>query len=160
MEELLRNIVNVMSGNWWASLAFLVIVLIMIFAVGYNRLSSLLIAIYLAFTVTIKSDFSLLNSPVGKTGYFLILMLIFFSVFYSFFRIGLGNGRISAWIKLTLLSVATTGLIASIILSWYPKKILSSNFSAFYLDVFTSSAAQIFWVMIPLVLLMLFKQRN
>ncbi|HHX58873.1 MAG TPA: hypothetical protein GX706_03860 [Candidatus Moranbacteria bacterium] len=157
MEDLVQNII---SGSWWISLVFLAVVLALIFVVGRTRLSSLLISTYLAFVVTVKSDFSLLDSPAGRVSYFIILMLIFSSVFYSFFQTGLGGGGLSSWVKLILLSIATTGLIMSIVLSWYPKKILGGSLSPFYLNIFTSDAAQIFWVVIPLVLLILFKRRG
>ncbi len=148
------------AGDIWLLILFAVASLILIALVKKRNLGSLLISVYVVFAITIKSSFTFLENSNAKVVYFLIIILVVFSLFKRLFKINITGKKMTVWIKTILFSFAILGLLASIIMTWLPARVVEASFSVFSLQLFLSDGMQLFWMVIPLFLVSIFKYRQ
>jgi len=148
------------QNDIWLWGIMILTILFLLLVIRRSAWGSFLISIYLAFAVTVKSVSFFFKSPLAEIIYFAVIGIVLFSIFKQSFRLRVGGKKIWLWIKMTLLSLTSTGLLASIVLSWYADFFKKSDFSDFLLQGLISTPAQLFWIVMPLVLLIIFRKKN
>ncbi|MBI4708880.1 MAG: hypothetical protein HY764_01595 [Candidatus Portnoybacteria bacterium] len=164
------NFVN-SSGNLLLVLLFLAAAFGYGMALGKNRLNLVTIAIYFSLAITKSIPWSRVDFLATKDGspntniqifiFLAIILAIFFlgphSALGSTIKIS-GRGRASWW-QLTILGALQLGLLASIIISFLPPKIIA-DLDPLIKQFFISAEAQFLWLFLPIAAMFILKKRR
>lgn len=140
---------------------------------GRNKLIALLISTYFSLIIigsipwkTVSAFFGLkdLSSPTPTFKIFLFLALILFffflipqSVLGSVLRVG--KGRQGPWVHILIFAILQIGLLASIILSFLPSKVII-DLNPLVKQVLLGQLPQFFWMTIPILALVLIRKKK
>ena len=138
---------------------------------GKNKLIALLISTYFSLVIInsipfkeVIAFFGLkgLPSPTLKTFLFLALILFFFfliphSILSSVIRIG--KAGVGSWFQILIFSILEIGLLASIILSFRPSKVIT-DLSPLVKQIFLGQTPQFFWILVPILALVLWRRKG
>lgn len=130
------------------------------FVFGRFKMINILINVYiaLAFVGIIPSDIFAV-SPYAKAGIFILLLVFLTAVDKRLFDLHVSNVGTDFFWRLFVMSVLVTGIIVSVILSFLPYKIAISFISLSAYGYFASPIALIFWMVVPLLMLLFINNR-
>ena len=138
---------------------------------GRNKLIALLLSTYFSLVIigsvpwkTVVTLFGSkdLSSPTAKIYLFLALILFFFfiiphSALGSSLRLA-RRGQ-SSWFQILIFAICQIGLLASIILSFLPSKVIT-DLSPLIKQFFVGQTPQFFWITIPILAMVLLRKRH
>jgi hypothetical protein len=151
-------------GNLLVFGLILVIILIYGFLMDPHNMLISLISIYagtLAVSFFPFATWHILNSWTGQAIIFLatiILTAIILSM-TRLFRAYYASGFFSRWLKAGISGILHGGLFVAVILSIFPEKLLT-QFSPGLLKFFTSETALFAWIFLPLLGLIIIRNKN
>lgn len=147
---------------------FVIVSLLYGFSVGRDRLIVTLVSTYMALAVVNVVPFAnmkwtahLFVSTAWQVGMFLGIFLVLFfllsqSALMSTIR---GTDVRGSWWQVILFGFLQIGLLISVIFSYLPEPALN-HFSSPVRFYFVSDVAKLFWVCVPIVLLILIRKRG
>lgn len=148
-------------GDVWVGLLFLTASFLLILVAKKQNLGALIAAIYAAYAIETKIFFTWMEEPTTRFISLVLISVALFFVFKKFFgEVAVGSSLVSEWLKIVLVSATIVGFAASIVMQWYPKVALSEMFSAFSLEIFRSSEAQLVWMVAPILVIYILNLRR
>ncbi len=143
---------------------FLVMILagvVLMFLVKKTKLGAFTYAVYASYFITRVLYFDFMDKFSTKI---LIFLGLAFGLHYLLFKptvvVKLGGRGIMKWVRRVFVAFLIVGLMATIILSWMPKKEVLDLLSPFSLKVFTTKSAQLLWAIIPLLTLFAIRKKD
>ena len=140
-------------------------------SLGRDRIIVILVSIYMALAIVEHAPFlnstgfqNMVNGILDQFFVFQISAFVFFSVllFFVITRSALmktiaASDSSGPWWQVLLYSILHVGLIVSVILSYIPAAELEKVLAPLTRQVFTTSLAQNFWIIGPVIAMFLFK---
>jgi len=148
------------AGDFLVLLLFVIVGIIVTALVKKRNLGALLISIYIAYAIVAKIFYKVAQNPSAKIVIFLALIFLLFSLLRYYVRIKISGTKIVAGTKTSLTSLAIVGLLASIVLQWFPQSFLDEFFTSSSSVIFLSAQAQLIWMIAPLIVVFLLKHRQ
>ncbi len=149
------------AGDIWIGLLFLVASLILLFVLKRDNLGAFLVSVYISYAVLSRSFVeALVEESEIKLIVFLTLTGLIFFLFREmiFLEVERGKRVVIDWVRVLAFSVSLVGLIVSIVMDWVSRDAAENIFSSLLINVFHSSAAQITWTLLPLLLLLVYRR--
>lgn len=130
------------------------------FIFGRWKLVNILINVYIvvAFLSILPKEI-LSFSPYAKVGSFLGLLFFLSMVDDRLFDVHITSAGTDFFWRLFVMSILVTGMVVSVTLSFLPKTLALSYISLTAFEYFASPFALIFWMTIPLLLLLFINNR-
>ncbi len=130
------------------------------FIFGRWKLVNILIDVYIAVAfLSVLPKELLAFSPYAKTGAFLGLLFFLSTVDGRLFDVHITNAGTDFFWRLLVMSILVTGMLVSVTLAFLPKTATLSYISPVAYSYFASPFALIFWMTIPLLLLLFINNR-
>jgi len=140
-------------------------------SLGRDRIIVILVSVYMSLAIVEHTPFlnneGFQNAINNITSQFFVFqisafLLLFIILFFVITRSALLKTIASSdspgpWWQVLLYSILHVGLIVSIILSYIPKEALEGVLAPLTKQVFTTNAAQSFWIIAPVVVMFIFK---
>ncbi len=149
-----------LAGDLSLLLIFLALSLAFGFIFGRWKLVNILINIYIvvAFLSVLPKEI-LAFSPYAKSGAFLVLLFFLSMVDDRLFDVHITSAGTDFFWRLFVMSILVTGMLVSVTLAFLPKTLALSYISPPAYSYFASPFALIFWMAIPLLLLLFINNR-
>lgn len=148
------------AGDLSLLLLFLGMSLVFGFVFGRWKIINILINAYIALAFVGVFPVSLFSVSVyAKAGVFIVLLIALSVVDKRLFDVHITNAGTDFFWRLFVMSILVTGMIVSILLAFLPKTVALGYISATAYGVFASPAALIFWMAVPLLLLLFINNR-
>lgn len=123
---------------------------------GRHKLMSILVNIYVAFSVVSVAPKEIIGNYSLKVGAFLVLLVVLTLLSRRFFDVTFsGFGSNNLW-KIFTVSFLEIGMMLSIILSMLPKKDVLVYISANAYGYLVGGLAPLFWMAAPLIFMLIF----
>ncbi len=143
---------------------FLMMVLagvVLMFLVKKTKLGAFAYAVYASYFITEAVYFDFMDKFSTKI---LVFLGLAFGLHYLLFKptvvVKLGGRGMMKWVRRIFISFLIIGLMATIILSWMPKKEVLDLLSPFSLKIFTTKSAHLLWTIIPLLALFAIRKKD
>ena len=149
-----------LAGDMSLLLLFVGLSLVFGFVFGRWKLINILINVYiaLAFIGVLPKAF-LEYSLYAKSGTFLALLILLTAIDDRLFDLHITSAGTDFFWRLFVTSFLVTGMIVSVLLSFLPKATALGYISPIAYGYFASPWALIFWMVMPLVLLLFINNR-
>jgi hypothetical protein len=161
----LNNLVNNfgIKGNLAGDVSFLIIFLlvsiVVSFALGKHRILVSLLGVYAAYAVVNLANFDFVSDPQSKTLFFLTVLIGFIVMFSRIIRGSVSGYGPALIVKLAVGTAIVIGLSLSIILGWYSTKELANVITPSIKSYFTGDLYKFLWGVAPLVYLGIVRKR-
>ncbi len=149
-----------LAGDLSLLLLFVVLSVAFGFIFGRWKLVNILINVYIvvAFLSVLPKEI-LAFSPYAKAGAFLALLFFLSTVDDRLFDVHITSAGTDFFWRLFVMSILVTGMLVSVTLAYLPKTMALSYISTTAYGYFASPFALIFWMAIPLLLLLFINNR-
>jgi hypothetical protein len=149
-----------LAGDLSLLLLFVVLSVAFGFIFGRWKLVNILINVYIvvAFLSVLPKEI-LAFSPYAKAGAFLALLFFLSTVDDRLFDVHITSAGTDFFWRLFVMSMLVTGMLVSVTLAYLPKTMALSYISTTAYGYFASPFALIFWMAIPLLLLLFINNR-
>lgn len=148
-------------GDVWVFVLFIVASLLLVALFKKQNLGALIASIYGAYAIETKIFFDWFDGATMRFAGLVLLSVLLFLVFKKFFgEVTIGSNLASEWIKVSLVSVTIVGFMASIVMDWYGRSVLSGFFSPWSMSIFRSDEAQLVWMVAPILVIYLLNLRR
>jgi len=148
------------TGDIIIAVLFILATVVITTLVKKRNLGALLISIYISFALLAKLFFDFAQSPYAKIIIFIVLVAVFFSLLKKDIRIRIKGKKIAMWLKISLTALAIVGFFASIVLQWIPDQIVQDFITEYASAIFMTPQAQLIWMIAPLVVVFLLKNKR
>lgn len=148
------------SGDIIVAVLFILLTILITTLVKRKNLGSLLISIYISYALLMKLYFDFMQGPYVKIAIFVVCVSVLFSLLKKYVRMKLKGQKISKWIKTSLASLTIVGFLVSIVLQWVPDQITKDFITSYSATVFLTKEAQLVWIISPLVMIFLLKNKQ
>ena len=148
------------TGDVIVAILFILLTIVITTLVKKKNLGALLISIYISYALLTKLFFDFAQDPYVKAIIFIVCMVIFFSLLKKYVRIKIKGQKISKWIKTSLASLTIVGFLVSIVLQWIPSQIINEFITSYSATIFLTKEAQLVWIIAPLVMIFLLKNKQ
>ncbi len=154
------HIPNNLAGDLSLFFFFIALSLVFGFVFGRWKLVNILINVYIALALIsiVPKDF-LLFSPYAKVLVFVGLLIFLTAIDERLFDVHIASAGTDFFWRLFVMSILVTGMVLSSVLSFMPKAFALSYISAAAYGYLASPLALIFWMTIPLFLLLFINNR-
>ena len=154
------HIPNNLAGDLSLFLFFIALSLVFGFVFGRWKLVNILINVYIALALANILPKELLTFSIyAKAAVFATLLVFLTAVDDRLFDVHITNAGTDFFWRLFVMSILVTGMVLSSILSLVPKAFALSYISTAAYGYFASPLALIFWMTIPLLLLLFINNR-
>ncbi len=149
-----------LAGDLSLLLLFVVLSIAFGFIFGRWKLVNILINVYIvvAFLSVLPKEI-LAFSPYAKAGAFLALLFFLSTVDDRLFDVHITSAGTDFFWRLFVMSILVTGMLVSVTLAFLPKSLSTAYISTTAYGYFASPFALIFWMAIPLLLLLFINNR-
>lgn len=149
-----------LAGDMSLLLLFVGMSLVFGFVFGRWKLINILINVYIALAFIGVLPQKLLDSSLyAKSGAFLAFLIILTAIDDRLFDLHITSAGTDFFWRLFVTSFLVTGMIVSVLLSFLPKATALGYISPVAYAYFASPLALIFWMIMPLVLLLFINNR-
>lgn len=148
------------AGDIIVALFFILLTVFITTLIKKKNLGALLISIYISFALLTKLFFDFAQGPYVKIVIFIICVVVFFSLLKKYVRMKIKGQKISKWVKTSLASLTIVGLLVSIVLQWIPAQFVQEFITSISASVFLTKEAQLVWMIAPLVMIFLLKNKQ
>ncbi len=135
--------------------------IVLMFLVKKTKLGAFTYAVYASYFITKALYFDFMDKFSTKI---LVFLGLAFGLHYLLFKptvvVKLGGRGMMKWVRRIFIAFLIIGLMATIILSWMPKKEVLDLLSPFSLKIFTTKSAQLLWAIIPLLTLFAIRKKD
>jgi hypothetical protein len=131
------------------------------FLLGRNRLVNVVMSVYVAFAFTnasvgiLPKDF-----PVSGAWLFLVLLVLLTLVDRSLFEVHVPSLPQDVFWRVVVTGIMVTGMVMSVAVTMFPKKTIASLPITVPIQYFGTPLAEILWLVLPLVILLLLNKRS
>lgn len=148
------------AGDVVLLIFFLILSLVFALFLKKEFLGALLFAIYLAYLITLKTPFDFLENANLKLIYFGLLIILLFFLLRRFLVLKFNGGVFLSLFKSVLLSFFAIAFLSSVLLQWLPVSSVEEYISFSSWQYLLSAEAQFFWMIVPLLTMLIFKFRQ
>lgn len=148
-----------LAGDVSFLILFLLVSIVVSFALGKHRILVSLLGVYAAYVVVNLTNFDLVREPQAKTLFFLTILLGFIVMFSRIIRGSVSGHGPMFIVKLAIGTAIVIGLSLSIILDWYSSKELATVITPSVKLYFTGDFYRFAWGIAPLVYLGIVRKR-
>ena len=152
-----------LKGNIAGDISFLVLFLlvslVVSFALGKHRILVSLLGVYAAYAVVNVANFEFARESNGKVFLFLAVLVGFILFFSKIIRGSVSGHGPMLVVKLVIGTAIVIGLSLSVVLSWYTPKELVDIITPGTRKFFTDDFWRFLWVIAPLVYLGIVRKR-
>ncbi len=135
--------------------------IVLMFLVKKTKLGAFTYAVYASYFITETLYFDFMDKFFTKI---LVFLGLAFGLHYLLFKstvvVKLGGRGMMKWVRRVFVAFLVVGLMATIILSWMPKKEVLDLLSPFSLKIFTTKPAHLLWAVIPLLTLFAIRKKD
>lgn len=148
------------AGDLSLLFGFLGLSLVFGFVFGRWKLVNILINVYITVAFVSVLPPNLLDfSPYAKVIVFLVVIIFLSMVDDRLFDVHITSAGTDFFWRLFVMSILVTGMIVSVVLAFLPKALSLSYISVATYGYFASPIALVFWMTIPLLLLLFINNR-
>lgn len=148
------------TGDIVVAVLFILLTVVITTLVKKKNLGALMISIYISYALLTKLFFDFVQGPYTKTAIFIVCVAILFSLLKKFVKMKIKGQKIAKWVKTSLASLTIVGFLVSIVLQWIPAQIVEEFITPFLETIFMTKEAQLIWIIAPLVMIFLLKNRQ
>jgi hypothetical protein len=149
-----------LAGDFSLLFLFIGLSIALGFIFGRWKLVNILIDIYISIAlVSIVPKEVIALSPFARTAVFLAILILLSAIDSRLFDVHITSAGTDFFWRLFVMSILVTGSLVSATLSFLPKNIALSYISPTALGYFASPMALLFWMVIPLLLLLFINNR-
>jgi hypothetical protein len=154
------SIPNNLAGDLSLLLLFFVLSIAFGFIFGRWKLVNILINIYIAVAfLSVLPKELLAFSEYARVGVFLIVVIFLSTIDDRLFDVHITSAGTDFFWRLFVMSILVTGMLVSVTLAFLPKALSLSYISQTAYGYFASPFALIFWMAVPLLLLLFINNR-
>lgn len=148
-----------LAGDVSFLILFVLISVVVLFALGKHRILVSLLGVYVAYAVVNFANFDFTREPQAKMLFFLTILVGFIVIFSRIIRSSVSGHGPMLIAKLAIGTAVVIGLSLSIILNWYSTKELADVITPSVRAWFTGDFYRFAWGIAPLVYLTIVRKR-
>ena len=148
------------TGDIIVAVLFILLTIVITTLVKKKNLGALMISIYISYALLTKLFFDFVQGPYAKTAIFIVCVAIFFSLLKKYVKMKIKGQKIAKWVKTSLASLTIVGFLVSIVLQWIPAQVVEEFITPFSESIFMTKEAQLVWIVAPLVMIFLLKNKQ